>query len=464
MQSLNENRSLETLSKGKSVIFAFGGFGWSLLSFAPSNLLTFFYFPPETGGSVFPVFIYQGAVIGVLTILGVVAFAGRIFDALTDPIVAGLSDRSGFRLGRRRSFMLISALPFALFSVAVFMPPMAVEHRLNSVWLVACLFLFYLFFTMYMVPYTAMIPELGRTAKQRLLLCTLGSVGWALGFFLGNVIYAVKGLLQNIGLGEVQAFQTGVGLFAVIGFVACMMPVVFISERKYCEAHKSQEKLFKALAGALKNRDYAFFMGSTFVYFVGNLFLEIGIIYYVTLLMKLPESMASLLMAIMFIASFCFYPLLYRIVDRFGKKRLLCWAFYLQTVVFILIGLSGLIPLIPAQVTGYIGIAVASFAVAVFGIMPGAINADMARMDSILTGNHKEGVFSGLYGFMNKAAISFSNLIFPSFLLLGRSEANPFGVRLTAAVGGVMMIIGVLLLRGFDEKRVNGILASADAD
>jgi len=464
MKSMSENSAIQTITRGKVIIFAFGGFGWSLLSFAPSNLLTYFYFPPEVGGSTFPVFIFQGAVIGVLTILGVIAFTGRIFDAVTDPIIAGISDRSKFKLGRRRTFMLISALPFALLSVIVFLPLTQGESTINAVWLIINLFLFYFFFTMYVVPYTAMIPELGHTSKQRLLLCTIGSVGWALGFFMGNSIYAVKELFQSLGMSNVRALQSGVGLFAVVGFTACMLPVIFIDEGKYCEKHSSNEKLFQALKGALKNPDYVFFMGSTFVYFVGNLFLEIGIIYYVTLLMKLPESMASLLMAIMFIASFCFYPILYKIVDKIGKKRLLSWAFYLQTIVFALISLSGLIPFIPARIMGYTAIGVASLAVAVFGIMPGAINADIARMDSIKTGNHKEGIFSGLFGFMNKAAISFSNLIFPSFLLLGRSEANPLGVRLTAITGAVMMVIGVLLLSKYNEKRVNTILATENAD
>ncbi len=462
--SMSETFPVQNITPKRMIIFAFGSFGWSLLSFAPSNLITYFYFPPEVGVSTFPVFIFQGAIIGVLTILGVIAFTGRIFDAVTDPIIAGISDRSKFKLGRRRTFMLISVLPFALFSVIVFLPLTQAESTRNAVWLVVNLFLFYLFFTMYVIPYAAMIPELGHTSKQRLLLCTITSVGWALGFFIGNSIYAVKALFQSLGLNEVSAMQSGVGLFAVVGFIACIIPIIFIDERKYCEKHSSKEKLFQALKGALKNIDYVYFMGSTFVYFVGNLFLEIGIIYYVTLLMKLPESMASLLMAIMFILSFCFYPFIYKLVDKFGKKRLLSWAFYLQTIVFALISICGLIPFISAKMIGYIAIGLTSLAIGIFGIIPTAINSDIARMDSIKTGNHKEGIFSGLYGFMNKAAISFSNLVFPSFLLLGRSEANPLGVRLTAVAGAVLMVIGVLLLKKYNEKRVNTVLAIENAD
>ncbi|MFP4384097.1 MAG: MFS transporter [Spirochaetia bacterium] len=204
----------EKISKGKMILFAFGALGWSLLSFSPANLLNYFYFPPETGeGTVFPVFIFQGAVIGVLTILGIISFAGRAFDAVTDPVIAGISDRSNFRFGRRRTFMLTSAPFFTLFSLLPFVPLRQTQDPVNSIWLAVSLFLFYLFFTMYMVPYSAMIPELGRTSKDRLFICTIGSVGWALGFFFGNSIYAVKDLLTAAGFSDVSAFQTGIGLF-----------------------------------------------------------------------------------------------------------------------------------------------------------------------------------------------------------------------------------------------------------
>lgn len=169
-------------------------------------------------------------------------------------------------------------------------------------------------------------------------------------------------------------------------------------------------------------------------------------------------------MVIMFISSFIFYPFIYKLAARIGKKKLLIWAFIIQSAVFFLIAVSGIIPSIPARLTGYTGIGLVAAAVAVFGIVPPAVNADLAKMDSIKTGNHKEGIFSGIYSFINKAAIAVSNLIFPSLLLLGKSTQNTTGVRLTAVVGGVMMIAGMLFLKGYDETRVNSILAQENAD
>ena len=80
--------------------------------------------PPETGEATFPVFIFQGAILGLLTVQGLVTFGGRIFDAFTDPLIANLSDRSQAKMGKRKLFLLIGAIPFALFSF-LFLYPLA---------------------------------------------------------------------------------------------------------------------------------------------------------------------------------------------------------------------------------------------------------------------------------------------------------------------------------------------------
>ena len=69
-----------------------------------------------------------------LTYIGLVFALGRLFDAFTDPMIAGLSDKSHSKFGRRRKFLAISVLPFSLLSVLAFIPPVqgssVLEYRL----------------------------------------------------------------------------------------------------------------------------------------------------------------------------------------------------------------------------------------------------------------------------------------------------------------------------------------------
>ena len=119
-----DNRQPEKLPLWKLIIFSLGQLGWSLASYRVSNLIMYFYMPPEDASAhpIFPSFLFEGAVLGVLTIIGVINFGARAFDAVTNPLLASWSDRSKAKLGRRRFFMAISAVPFALFSVLAFIP------------------------------------------------------------------------------------------------------------------------------------------------------------------------------------------------------------------------------------------------------------------------------------------------------------------------------------------------------
>ncbi|MBN2875436.1 MAG: MFS transporter, partial [Spirochaetales bacterium] len=91
-------------------MYALGQFGWSLASFAVGSKLVYFYLPPP--GIEFGPFIVQENVVPLirsgtsvlfgLTVIGLVFALGRLFDAITDPLIAGLSDRSRSKFGKRR--------------------------------------------------------------------------------------------------------------------------------------------------------------------------------------------------------------------------------------------------------------------------------------------------------------------------------------------------------------------------
>ncbi|MDP3177692.1 MAG: MFS transporter [Spirochaetaceae bacterium] len=452
---------VEELPMWRMLLFSLGQFGWSLSAFAVGSLLNYYYFPPIVDGApAFPVRIFQGAVVGVLTILGLSSFAGRLFDAITDPWIAVLSDRSKRPFGRRRFFMLIGAFPAALFSVLVFTPPVHGVSPLNAVWLLVTLLAFYLFMTIYTIPYGALIPELGCDSKKRLILATLTSITWAVGFFVGNSAYALKDLFQSAGLSPDHAFVLVVALFAAIGFLAMMLPVLFIDERRFCRKTHSEEGAFQALFGALRNREFRIVLLGQFAYYAANAFLEIGIVYYVTILMRLPESDAFTLMAVMFVASFALYPLVLAGARRFGKKNMMVMAFAVQSLVFAMMAVTGKVPFLSAKTWGWTIILVQTIPAAVTGILATAIIADIARADGVRTGNHKEAVFYASNTFAMKMATSLSNLVFPSLLLLGRSVDNDVGVRMTCAVALALCIAACWGFTKYREEIVEADLAT----
>ena len=142
------------LTKKEMRIFAVGQLGWSILGGLINAWLVTFYLPTEQDiakGANF--YLPTGLIIfGILTILGLIAFICRIFDAVTDPWIASLSDRSTNPKGRRIPFMKRAAIPFALITVLVFFAPVNGVSGVNIAWVLCTLILFYLFMTMYCTP------------------------------------------------------------------------------------------------------------------------------------------------------------------------------------------------------------------------------------------------------------------------------------------------------------------------
>ena len=462
---MNEATMPMKLPRWKLVMFALGQLGWSLASWSVSNALTFFFLPPEKSGSagLFPTFIFQGAIFGALTIIGLINAGGRVWDAITDPLIANLSDRSHSGLGRRRLFLLISAIPTALFALLVFVPIADGATRsgqtANAIWLAVTMTLYYWFITMYCTPYNALISELGHSPNERLGISTAISVTWALGFAIGNQAYAIYPALGSaLHLEPARAFQYTVGGFELIAAILMLLPVIFIDERKYAEVHASDEGVFQAVASTFRNRDFRTFVFSDLPYWVALNFIQMGITYYIITLLDLPESLPSLLMLVMFVLSFVFYVP----VNLVAKKPVLVFAFAAFALDFLVVFFLGKLPL-PAVAQAWLIAVLASLPLAIFGILPNAIVADIAESHGIETGQYKAGIFFGARTFMMKMGIALANLLFPSLLLLGKSAAHPVGIRVSAVCALAFCLIGMLLFLRYDEKRVLAVLAKKEA-
>jgi Na+/melibiose symporter-like transporter len=483
-----QEHSAQRLPFHKKVIYALGQLGWSLCSFGVFNLLYYFYDSPVRPNSDIPIF---PAFVATAAILGIAASFTRLFDSIADPLVAGWSDQSKSKFGRRRIFMAVGAFPFALLSVLVFFPPVKTPSTLNIVWVFICLTLFYFFMTTYVTPFFALLSELGKNSKERLQLSTMISITWALGFVGGNSVYAFQGLLEKmfflkegmtpalIMANSAKAFQTSIVIYAVVSLILMYLPVIFIDECKYCERHVSKEGSFEALKTAFKNRNFLTFTLSDLTYFLALTFVQSGISYYTIQLLGLDKSMATTFMAIMFVCSFVFYVPVSLLAAKIGKKKLLMIGFAWFGLCYIFISFWGN-PRIAGDdlsfwprfffnpmLQGGIAMILVSIPMAIFGIIPNAIIADIAESDGIKNGNFKAGIFFGARTFMSKAGASLSLLIFPVITHLGFNSGGAVktsGVRLTLIAAFCFLMLGLLIFSRYNEKEVDSLLAKKESN
>ncbi|AMW33299.1 MFS transporter [Fervidobacterium islandicum] len=444
----------EKLPLWKKWMYALGQLGWSLTSFAIGNALIYFYMPPE--GVNIPKYITRGAVWAGLTIVGLVLGISRLFDAITDPLVATLSDRSKMKLGRRRGFLAISVLPFALLSFLPFFPPSS-NYTINTIWLFTTVIAFYWFMTMYVTPFFAWMSELGHDPDERLGLSTMISITWALGFVLGTQIYLFQTMLENHGFTPAKAFQTVTVLYGIIGFIFMLLPIVFIDEKRYCEQHTVNEGGLEAIVTAFKEKHFAIFVIQDLLYWIGLTGISLGLVYYVTVLLKLPKEQASQVQMIMFLLSFLFYVPVNFLTKKLGKKQVLMVGFLVFAINFGFAALLGKLNFSP-YVQSYIVAILAAIPLAIFGILPNAMVADIAEAHGRKTGNYKAGVFFGARTFMQKMGQTIAGLVFPSIYILGKNEINEFGLRVSAIISLALMMLGYIVMLFYNEKEILEIL------
>ena len=460
----------ERLPTPKLIVFALGQLGWSLASYGVSNLVMYFYVPPETAAAqrIFPPFLFEGVLFGIFTVIGIINAVARFFDAVSNPLLASWSDRSRARMGRRRFYMAMSFAPFALFSVLVFVPlkhfsanPSLSSSWLNTAWLAVTILLFYFFYVMYTAPYNALISELGHNPKERLFISTAIAVTWSLGFAVGNFVYDFQTMLEHSGMDSTRAFQTVEVIFGVVSLVLMALPVLVIDERRYAAYSVSDEATVPALLSSLRNKNFLRFLISELLYNICQTIIQTGIVYYVVTLLRLEKELTSFLMLVMFVLSFAFYPLITFTAVRWEKKKVIIIGFALLAFLFLLFSLMGLVP-IPGILYAYITVVFAALPIAIFTIVPNAVVADIAEAHGIETGNYKAGMFFGVRSFETNLGIAIVNILFPYLLALGMSVEHPVGIRLSAVIAVVVCVAGLLVFLLYDEKSVLRSLAKKE--
>ncbi len=441
----------EKLPLSKQIAYALGQFGWSLLSGLIGSYLIFYYIPTKESG--ISLFIPQITFFGFVSIIGAITMFGRFWDAITDPWIATLSDRSKSKKGRRISFMRNSAVPVAISTVLVFWSPFNSESPWNAVFLIVSITLYYLFITMYVTPFFALLSELGHTPQERLNLSTLISVTW----FLGAAVASQAPLLWNvfIGMGYTPdvAVRIAIAILSVIAMIFMLIPVFAIDEKRYCESVPSEMKMMESIKATFSNREFTVFALSDLVYWVAVTMFQSSLLYYITVLLKLPDTMFGTLFILLGVGSFIFYVPVNLLAKRVGKKSLLLGAFVMFVFVYIAGAFMGMMP-ISTTLQAYLLVALASIPMAVFGILPNAVIADIAEYDAKRTGVRREGMFFGTRTFMSKIGQMLSMLILSALLLYEVNGSNELGIRLTAVFAAVFCLLGLITLLFYNEKKI----------
>ena len=132
---------------------------------------------------------YYSDEVGVsLATIGWVVLISRFWDAVIDPAMGLISDKTRSRWGRRRPWIAFGALPAALCLFLVMNPGFNIVGMPNSVWFSIWTVLFFLFWTVINVPYEALGAELSFDFHERTKILGFRDAALVLGTLFAAVL------------------------------------------------------------------------------------------------------------------------------------------------------------------------------------------------------------------------------------------------------------------------------------
>ena len=446
---------MKEVTRKTIICFCLPQFAVGLFTTMLNNYLIYFYQP--TAASGLPTLITQGYVFaGILTVIGLIKALGHVLDAVSDPVVAGLSDKCKHKDGRRIPFMKWAAIPFALSALFIFWSP-STNPLFNNIWLAIFIWAYYIFYTLYMIPHHALLPEMVRNGDRLLDAYTWNSLFFVIGSMLGYATTAIVAVMKGFGFEPVMAWRMTFLSFTVIGVVLLLIPSFVIKEKDYVNSVRPTQPLMASLKHAFSNRHFRIVTLAQLFEGTGMSFFQACIMYYITELMGIPEEKSIIIMATSIVGSLVLYPAVNKWSKKKGKKIPMVVGCIVFAIAQITICIVDVFPKEYAMVTALAFALFVSLPFAVLNILPGSMMADVIRYDTAKTGINQEGTFAAAKSFITKMGTSLATMIIPSLLVVGAVTGESVGHKgllLTALVGAGFTLVAIIIFSRYDEKEI----------
>jgi glycoside/pentoside/hexuronide:cation symporter, GPH family len=398
---------------------------------------------------------------------GSVLMVGKIWDAVNDPMVGVLSDKTeSKRWGRRLPWILYGAIPFGVFFVLLWIvPPFGNPGQSDSQW---SLFWYYViigvfsqvFYTVVNLPYTALTPELTQDYNER---TSLNSFRFA--FSIGGSIISL--LLAQVIFAQIEdRSQRYLVLAAVCGvlMVVTLYWCVYGVRRRALAFEASRQRDDTTAAIPVPQQLQIVFSNGPFLFVIAiylcswlALQLTASILpYFVINWMRIPEKQVPIVLVGVQGTALLMLFVWSALSQRYGKK-----AVYFMGMGLWLIAQAGLWMLQPGQ-NGlmYLLAVMAGMGVSTAYLVPWSMMPDVIELDELNTGQRREGIFYGFMVLLQKFGLAFGLfLVGIALQASGFKEALPGqsilpdqpdsalqAIRIVVApLPAIALIIGVIL-------------------
>ena len=353
---------------------------------------------------------------------GAVVMIGKIWDAVSDPLMGYISDRTISRWGRRRVYLLFGALPMMLSMVFFFTAPQYLPSSMHILWALIALVLINTASTIINVPYGSLTPELTEDYNEQSSLN---------GYRFGCAVFgtlagagAVQPLVELFArpdsdnpLLDPRGFSVMGLILGIIMMVSTLVTFFGTRERKtYTKEDLPKDSFISTFSIVFKNKPFVILLSTYALHMTGLSFLTTILAYY-TENVLLREDITTFAMIFLLITAMLFIPVSVLVSKKIGKMRTyqICFAI-ISSACALIFFFGHRLPSIEYfyALMVYAGIGVGFSYVAPFAMVPDAIKFEAAK-----TGEGKEGAYYGMWTFISKFGTAIAIFLAGQILNLG---------------------------------------------
>ena len=343
-------------------------------------------------------------------VMGTIFGISRVWDAVSDPLVGYMSDRTRHPLGRRRLWLLLSIVPISGTFIMVFSPPASLHGTELIAWMAVGVIGFYSAATIFIVPHMSLGAELTPNYHERSRLYGLRHAAFTIGSILALV--SMQLLINAERVSEAAVRQTAFELSALAALVTAgliLYAVVKLRERPDYQGRVNASP-FGAFKDVWRNHHARLVLAVSFIENIGSAVIGILTLYVAQYVVGRPELAALIILSYM-IPSTLSVPLWIPLSSRFGKIRL--WMFSMMLTGVSFGGMFSLPWLEPdIRLVVIFGLAVfAGLAAGCGGTIAPSVQSDIIDYDEYMTGERKEGSYFAAFNFVHKSATGVMILI-----------------------------------------------------
>jgi GPH family glycoside/pentoside/hexuronide:cation symporter len=351
-----------------------------------------------------PVYVYIPKfyidVVGInIAVVGYLLLTVRIFDAVTDPAIGVLSDKTRSRFGRRRPYVAGGAFALAVSIFLLFNPPDG-PTVFRTLWFGIGIFLLFLFWTIVTVPYESLGPEITFSYDERTALFGVRDGALIAGTLVAASSPAVVAQIFDLPVdtaGERAKFFWISVIYAPLVVALCWWCVFSIREIALLSGEKKID-LRRGLWSMRRNRPFGILLISYTISAFGNNLPATLILFYVQYVLR--SDQADFFLLLYFLTGVLFLPGWVALSRRLGKKWTWLSATVINTGAFFGVFLLG-----PGDTTLYgILVFVSGIGFGATVALPSAIQADVIDYDELLFGVRREGLYIGIWSVTKKLA------------------------------------------------------------